>query len=347
MVIACKEIRHMKNRERFQAVFNFEMPDDRLPMIEWATWWTKTISAWREQGLPQELGWQEIAPALGLDNHMQFWLPHMAPGCPEPAFNGGPIMEGEQDYENLLQYLYPHNAIDGQLEAMRKIKERHEAGEFPVWFSLDGGFWFPRSLFGIENHFYSFYDYPELYHRILDDLAEYQLHQLARIYEIITPDFMTFAEDMSYNNGPMISEECFDEFLAPYYRKVIPFIKQHGTKVIVDTDGDVSKMIPWLKRAGIEGVLPLERQAGVDVAALRSQYRDFLFIGAFDKMTMRRSSEAMRGEFERLLPTMKTGGFIPSVDHQTPPDCPLTRYREYVAMLEEYATLAVRGAASK
>ena len=39
---------------------------------------------------------------------------------------------------------------------------------------------------------------------------------------------------------------------------------------------------------------------------------------------------------------MKTGGFIPSVDHQTPPDCPLTRYRAYVSMLKEYAQMAVR-----
>ena len=78
------------------------------------------------------------------------------------------------------------------------------------------------------------------------------------------------------------------------------------------------------------------------MAALREAYPDFLFIGAFDKMTMRQSTEAMRGEFERLLPVMKTGGFIPSVDHQTPPDCPLERYREYTSMLYEYAVRAVR-----
>ena len=101
-------------------------------------------------------------------------------------------------------------------------------------------------------------------------------------------------------------------------------------------------MIPWLKRAGIEGVLPLERQAGVDIAALREAHPDFLFIGHFDKMTMRRSTEAMREEFERLLPVMKKGGFIPSTDHQTPPDCPIGRYREYVAMLKDYGGRAVR-----
>lgn len=332
----------MTNRERFQAVLNFEKPDDRLPMIEWATWWGETLQAWQNQGLSRDIPWDGIAPALGLDRHMQFWLPHRAANCPQPAFHGGPIMETEEDYENLLPYLYPEHGPDGQLEAMRRLKSRHDAGDFPVWFSLDGGFWFPRTLLGIENHLYSFYDYPELYHRILDDLADYQIRQIERIYEILTPDFMTFGEDMSYNNGPMISESCFNEFLAPYYRKVIPAIRAHGTKVIVDTDGDVSRMIPWMQKVGIEGVLPLERQAGVDVAALREAYPDFLFIGAFDKMTMRRSTEAMRDEFERLLPVMKTGGFIPSVDHQTPPDCPLDRYHDYVVLLEEYATRAVK-----
>ena len=54
-------------------------------------------------------------------------------------------------------------------------------------------------------------------------------------------------------------------------------------------------------------------------------------------MTMRVSEEAMKDEFERLLPVMKTGGLIPSVDHQTPPDCTLERYHRYVEMLTEYA----------
>ena len=332
----------MTNRDRFRAVLNFEKPDDRLPMIEWAGWWDKTVRAWREQGLPETLGWGEIAPYLGLDQHVQYWLPHTGPGCPSPAFNGGPIMEDEEGYEAILPYLYPDRSADGAMADMARRKKEHDAGEYPIWITLEGGFWFPRRLFGIEGHLYSFYDYPELYHRILGDLADYELRLLERVYKILTPDFMTFAEDMSYNNGPMLSEECFDEFLLPFYRKVVPFIREHGTKVLVDTDGDVTRMIPWLRRAGIEGVLPLERQAGVDLPALREAFPDFLFIGAFDKMTMRRSEEAMRGEFERLFPVMKTGGFIPSVDHQTPPDCPLERYRAFVSMLREYGEKAVR-----
>ena len=44
----------------------------------------------------------------------------------------------------------------------------------------------------------------------------------------------------------------------------------------------------------------------------------------------------MRAEFERLVPLMKTGGFIPSVDHQTPPGVSLEQYRCYLRLLDEY-----------
>ena len=51
--------------------------------------------------------------------------------------------------------------------------------------------------------------------------------------------------------------------------------------------------------------------------------------------------EAMRAEFERLLPTMKTGGFVPSCDHQTPPGVSFENYQIYVRLLGEYARKAV------
>jgi hypothetical protein len=53
-------------------------------------------------------------------------------------------------------------------------------------------------------------------------------------------------------------------------------------------------------------------------------------------MTMNRGEPAMRAEFERLLPLMKRGGFVPSVDHQTPPGVSLEEYRVYLRLLQEY-----------
>jgi hypothetical protein len=134
----------------------------------------------------------------------------------------------------------------------------------------------------------------------------------------------------------MISKKIFDEFVAPYYRRFVPLLQEHDIVPIVDTDGDVTLLAPWLQEVGVRGVLPLERQAGVDGLKLRRQYPDLLMIGHFDKMTQNKGEAAMRAEFERLVPIMKSGGFIPSVDHQTPPGVSIDEYRTYLRLLFEY-----------
>ena len=332
----------MTNLERFQAVLSHRMPDDRLPVIEWASWWDLTLNRWHGEGLDPSLSGDALFEALNLDVHRQYWLKDTAPGCPQPAHHGAAIMEDEDDYERLKPFLYPEDAIEPYLADMRAVEPRHLAGDVALWYTLSGAFWFPRTLFGIEGHLFSFYDYPELYRRILDDLAGFHLRQLEKIYAVCTPEFMTIAEDMSYNNGPMLSEALFDEFLAPYYRRVVPYIHAHGTRVIVDSDGDVTMMVPWLKRVGVDGILPLEYQAGVDINQLHRSHPDFLVIGGFNKRIMKDGEAAMRREFERILPVMREGGCIPSVDHQTPPDVSLENYRTYVRLLHEYAERAVR-----
>jgi len=63
-------------------------------------------------------------------------------------------------------------------------------------------------------------------------------------------------------------------------------------------------------------------------------------LGGYDKMAMPQGEEAMRAEFERLLPVMKSGYFIPSVDHQTPPGISLENYKIYVCLFREYCEKA-------
>jgi uroporphyrinogen-III decarboxylase len=61
------------------------------------------------------------------------------------------------------------------------------------------------------------------------------------------------------------------------------------------------------------------------------------FIGHFDKMIMHHGEAALRAEFERLMPVARQGGFIISVDHQTPPGVSLEDYRLYLRLFQEYA----------
>jgi hypothetical protein len=326
----------MTNRDRFLAVLNGEEPD-RLPCVEWAGWWEKTTSRWaaEEPACPRDQ--YALYRYLGLDTHCQYWLSPRGGKCPGAAFHGAPVIENEQDFKRILPHLFPEEGLRGLKRWLLDHKERHDRGEIAIWYTLEGFFWFPRTLFGIENHLYAFYDFPELMHEMNRRLADYNRKAVEVIHGVLTPEFMTLAEDMSYNHGPMLSKGCFDEFLAPYYRELTPLVKRLGTKVLVDTDGGVEPMLPWFQEVGVEGVLPLERQAGVDVSRIRQRFPGWIMVGGFDKTVMRLGEAAMRREFERLLPAMRSGRYIPAVDHQTPPDVSLENYKIYVRLLKEYA----------
>ena len=138
----------------------------------------------------------------------------------------------------------------------------------------------------------------------------------------------------------MLSKDLFDEFMRPYYETLLPNIREVGTLAIIDSDGDISTPASWFESAGLQGILPLERQAGVDIARLREEHPKMRFIWHFDKMTMNKGEDVMRAEFERVLSTATKGDFIPACDHQTPPGVSLDDYKLYLSLFAEYADKA-------
>lgn len=329
-------MKFMNHVERFRALMNFEAVD-RLPRWEWAMWWDETILRWHREGLPASLQFSQvfdIARYFGLDPYQQFWFSTTDPTIEATQHHVEGIVANMDDYRRIRPDLFPCH--DEAIAGMGRWAERQARGDAIVWCTFEGFFWFPRTLMGFEKLMFAFVDQPELLHAINRDLLEFNLGLLDKILERCVPTFMTIAEDMSYNHGPMISKQTFDAFVAPYYRQLIPRLLEHNIIPVVDTDGDVTMLVPWLAEVGVNGVLPLERQAGVDGLKLRAAYPRLQMVGHFDKMTMNRGEAAMRAEFERLVPLMKTGGFIPSVDHQTPPGVSLEQYRTYLRLLEEY-----------
>lgn len=330
----------MNTRQRFHAIMNFR-PFDRLPMLEWAVWWDKTIDRWHQEGLPKRVTDRyDLYRHFGLEMYMQDWISTYQRGCPKPASHGAGIAANEADYERIRRYLYPKAAVNHK--RWERWASLQAQGEAVLWFTLDGFFWFPRQLLGIERHLYAFYDQPELMHRINSDLTEWLLPVIDEICSICKPDFVTIAEDMSYNHGAMLSKSCFDEFLKPYYAQIVPALHKHGILIIVDSDGDVSQPAHWFEEVGVDGILPLERQAGVDIGDLRQNHPTMRFVGHFDKMVMTKGEAALRAEFERLLPTAVGGGFLISCDHQTPPGVSYQEYLLYLRLFEEYAVEAGR-----
>jgi hypothetical protein len=192
----------MTNRDRFRKVLNFEKVD-RLPYLEWAVWWDKTIDRWRKEGLPDELqSAGDIREYFGLDTHRQWWIGPMKSTCQPPPQHGQGIVSDMDSYLKIKEHLFPVEAFDKKI--IQDWAAAQTKGDMAIWISLDGFFWFPRSLLGIERHLCAFYDQPELMHQMNQDLLEFNLRVVEEFCQICAPDFMTFGEDMSYNKGSML-----------------------------------------------------------------------------------------------------------------------------------------------
>ncbi len=325
----------MTNRERFLACLSFQ-PIDRMPVIEPFAWWNLTLERWKNEGLPAGV---DPAEFFGLDPHHQKWIgpgPNENPESEDGKWN----VDTLESYENAKRLHYPERAFDP--DPINAVKLRHDSGEIFAWITVEGFFWFPRELLGIERHLTAFYELPELIHAINRDLLEYNKRVMSEYCSILVPDWMTVAEDMSYNTGCMIGKNHFDEFMKPYYRELVAHARDLGIRfVFVDSDGDINDIIPWFHdEVDVDGFVPFERNAGMDLLETRRKHPRVLIIGGYNKRAMYASEEEMVREFEHALPALRTGGIILGCDHQTPPQVSMEQYGKYVEYLREYARKA-------
>ena len=199
-----------------------------------------------------------------------------------------------------------------------------------------GAFSILRSLCGFEQMMYLFFDDPQLVRDILAHFTALWLHLFEQVLAQTDVDYAYFWEDMSYKSGSMVSPQIFREFLMPVYRRINGFFGAHGIDIVLlDTDGSVWGLIPLFLDSGITGLYPFEVRAGMDVAEVRAKHPRLQMIGGVDKTALVAGAPAIDRELARIAPVVRTGGYIPGVDHYVPPDVPWEHFRYYRQRLAE------------
>jgi len=192
-----------------------------------------------------------------------------------------------------------------------------------------------RTLFGFENLMYTFHDDPDLVRDVLAHLTELWLGLFEEVLSQTDVDYAYYWEDMSFKSGSMVSPRIFREFLMPVYRRINAFFRARGIDIILlDTDGNVWGLIPLFLEAGVMGLYPFEVRAGMDVAAVRRRYPRLQMLGGIDKTAIAEGPQAIDRELERIAPVIRSGGYVPGVDHYVPPDVPWAHFRYYREALE-------------
>ena len=111
---------------------------------------------------------------------------------------------------------------------------------------------------------------------------------------------------------------------------LVSFLKKRDVgNIFVDSDGNIENLIPLWIESGVDGLYPMEVQAGMDVAKIRNRYPDLLMAGGIDKMALSKSKKDIDKELEKAEAVLKTGGYIPFVDHVVPPEVSWENFKYY------------------
>ena len=347
----------MAFRQALAALMDFQTPE-LLPQFEWG-YWPATLERWRSEGLPEgahpweHLGitWYEHAPVnMGIFPLFEAELLHDEGETHVVRQADGVIVRRRKDELSMPQWLEFPVKTRQDFEALLPRLDPSTPGRYPddwpqrveAWRARDhfltpgacmvSFFGWPRMLMGVENLLLAYHDDPDLIRAVCDHHLDFLRTIMARELREVEFDFAFIWEDMAYNGGPLIGPAMVREFMLPYYRELFDFLRSHGIRLIVlDSDGDISLLIPLFMQAGVDALLPFEVAAGLDVRQVREQYPRLRILGGIDKRALALGREAIDRELEAKLPAMfRSGAYLPTVDHHIPPNVSVADFEYYL-----------------
>jgi uroporphyrinogen-III decarboxylase len=106
----------------------------------------------------------------------------------------------------------------------------------------------------------------------------------------------------------------------------------------VDSDVSVNEIMGLFLQAGMDGCLPCEVKAGSHPSRLRAHYPGIRLMGGVAKSGFISGKKEIDEALTSLIPIMEAGGFIPTVDHEVPPDVSFDHYRYFCEQRQELCT---------
>jgi uroporphyrinogen decarboxylase len=151
-------------------------------------------------------------------------------------------------------------------------------------------------------------------------------------------------DDMAYNNGPMFSPRSFEYVFLPAYRRMVEAYKAAGAKyVLLHSDGNIMPILDMLVDAGIDGLNPLEKRAGMDAVAIRHRYPDLILTGGMcnTDTLVHGPPDRIERETKELIDLGRDGGIVIGA-HSISPEIPLEHFVTYDHTCRTYGDFASR-----
>ncbi len=182
------------------------------------------------------------------------------------------------------------------------------------------------------------YDDPHLAHEILEHQMWIAETYIFPVIERVRPEIIAAGEDCCFNHGMLLSPRHFEEFCAPFYRKVGEVARDCGADMVaIDTDGNAMELVDIVERCGVNAIHPFEVKAGNDLFALREAHPRFILMGWLEKESVNDgNADLIETEIMgKVPPLLEAGGYFPNGDHGIQPLVTFENLCKFMTLLHE------------
>ena len=119
-------------------------------------------------------------------------------------------------------------------------------------------------------------------------------------------------DDYAGNTNTIMSPKMFRQFIKPCIERLVRIVKEHNTdmKVMLHSDGAITKFLPDIIELGIDVIHPLEPLPAIDLVSVKEEFgKQVTFLGGIDiSHAMPGSREDVIAETKRRIAQLAPGG---------------------------------------
>lgn len=234
---------------------------------------------------------------------------------------GNPLKDGS-DWKN---YTMPNANEDWRYKDIREVMKMSRENKMGVVGNVRGPFSGSWMLFGMENFSYLLYDEPETVDAVMGAVTGFAIDAARRMAREGV-DAILFSDDYGSSSQSLFSKEQFRRYIKPHIRRMGEEIKKMGLPYLMHSDGAINMLVEDCVDAGIEGMHPIERDAGMDLARIKNTYgaKICLFGNVNNKKTLVKGRpEDVEAEVRECIRIAAGGGgFCLGSDHSVHSDIP-------------------------
>lgn len=224
-------------------------------------------------------------------------------------------------------------------ETLKQYKKSKEKERFVI-FLINTGFDMVQRYMGMEELLITMITEPKWAKEMFDAQAEFSIKVFEYLYDNgLKFDGVFLGNDMGYKNDSLFSSAFYKELIFPSDKLMCDHFHNMDVKVILHSDGNITKLMPDIIGAGFDCIQPIEVKAGMDPVSIRKEYGDKIALwGGIDTRIIGSNNfkDAEKEIVKKFTVLKKEGGYIYQSDHSIPDNIGFLQYKNFLEIVNKY-----------